>query len=66
MRVIPRNKLAEAKGIPFSDEWLRQLVEAGKFPKPIKVGNRVAFLEDEIDQWLRERAAERDAELLKD
>jgi predicted DNA-binding transcriptional regulator AlpA len=61
MRVIPRNRLSE-KGIPFSDEWIRQLVAAGKFPRPIKIGsNRVAFVEEEIDAWLRARAAERDS-----
>jgi predicted DNA-binding transcriptional regulator AlpA len=59
MRVIPRNRLSE-KGIPFSDEWIRQLVAAGKFPKPVKIGNRVAFVEDEVDAWLRDRAAARD------
>jgi prophage regulatory protein len=60
MRVTPRNRLSD-KGIPFSDEWIRQLVAAGKFPKPVKIGNRVAFLEDEVDQWLRDRVAQRDA-----
>jgi prophage regulatory protein len=60
MRIIPRNRLSE-KGIDFSSEWIRQLVAAGKFPKPLKIGNRVAFVEDEVDAWLRDRAAERDS-----
>jgi len=49
------------KGIPYSAVWIRKLVADGKFPKPISLSaNRVAFIESEIDQWLRDRAAERD------
>jgi prophage regulatory protein len=60
MRVIPYSRLPD-KGIYFSGVWLRQLIAEGKFPKPIRLSaNRVAFVESEIDEWLRARAAERD------
>ena len=40
---------------------VEELVKLGDFPRPIRVGKRaVAWLESEIDEWLRARAAERD------
>jgi prophage regulatory protein len=60
MRVLPYEDLKAKKGIPYSRFYLRQLIAKGQFPRPVKLGgNRVAFVEDEIDAWLRERAAER-------
>jgi prophage regulatory protein len=62
MRVISFAGLKSDKGIPYSHVWIRELIAAGKFPRPIKIGaNRVAFVESEIDDWLRARAAEREA-----
>jgi prophage regulatory protein len=62
MRMLAFDDLKPEKGIPFSRYWIRQLIAAGKFPKPIFLGGRkVAFLESEIDAWIRERAAERDS-----
>lgn len=41
-------------------------IKAGRFPKPIKIGPRLnAFFEDEIDAYLAQRAAERDAKIAK-
>jgi prophage regulatory protein len=63
VRVISFAELKSTKGIPFSAVWIRDLVAKGKFPKPIRLGgNRVGFLEEEVDRWLRDRAAERDVE----
>lgn len=37
-------------------------IEAGKFPKPVKLGARaIGFVADEIDDWIAERIAEREA-----
>jgi prophage regulatory protein len=61
MRVISFAGLKSEKGIGYSSVWVRELIAAGKFPKPIRLGaNRVGFIEAEIDQWLRDCAAERD------
>jgi prophage regulatory protein len=61
MRVISFAGLKADKGIPYSSVWIRELIARGEFPRPIKIGaNRVAFIEEEVDQWLRDRAAERD------
>lgn len=50
----------KAKGIPFTRQHLHRLIRTGCFPPPLKLGvgtNR--WIEHEIDQWLTERAAER-------
>lgn len=37
-------------------------IEAGRFPKPIKLGARaIGFVADEVDAWIAERIAEREA-----
>lgn len=60
MRVLSYADL-KSKGIPFSKVWLGKLIKDGKFPRPLRLGeNRVAFVESEIDAWLKARAAERD------
>jgi prophage regulatory protein len=62
VRVISFAGLKSEKGIGFSSVWIRKLIADGKFPKPIPLGKqRVAFLESEIDDWIAERAAERDS-----
>ena len=36
-------------------------MDAGRFPRPVKIGPRaVAWVESEIDDWLRQRIADRD------
>jgi len=50
-----------AKGVPYSKTQLWRLAKVGAFPKPIKVGAaRNAWLEAEIDAWIKTRMAERD------
>lgn len=62
MRVLPRKDLRTEKGIDYSDAHLYRLIRDGKFPKPIKLGeNRNAWVEEEIDRWLRERIEQREA-----
>jgi prophage regulatory protein len=62
MRVLSYSDL-RAKGIIFSKTWINKLVKESKFPKPLHLGeNRVAFVEAEVDAWLRDRAAERDTD----
>jgi prophage regulatory protein len=52
----------KAKGVTYTKVHLWRLVKAGKFPPPIKIGNgRNAWVDHEIDQWIAERIAERDA-----
>lgn len=60
MRLISPAGLRE-KGIVFSKSQLYRLMKAGRFPKTIQVGlKRVAWVEAEIDEWIKERVADRD------
>jgi predicted DNA-binding transcriptional regulator AlpA len=38
-----------------------EMIEAGEFPEPIMVGNRRKWLVTELDAWLADRVAKRDA-----
>jgi prophage regulatory protein len=62
MRVLSFPDLKSKKGIGFSRVHLYRLVDAGKFPRPIKLseGRTVAWVEDEVDRWLMGMIAERD------
>jgi prophage regulatory protein len=60
MKVISRDRLEPEKGINFCPDHLRRMEKKGQFPKPIQLGpGRVAYLESEIDDWLAEKARER-------
>ncbi len=37
-----------------------RLVEAGQFPKPVKIGKAVRFSLRECQEWVQQRIAERD------
>ena len=48
--------------IPVSSATMWREIGAGRFPKPVRIGaRRVAFFQDEIDSWLAQRVAARDA-----
>ena len=64
MKLLGIDELRLTKGILYSKPHLWRLIKAGKFPRPIRLGeNRIAFVEDEIDAWLKRKVAERDSEL---
>ena len=61
MKLISMAELKPVKGIVYSRPHLYRLIHAGAFPKPIKLGgNRIAFVESEIDGWLDAKVAARD------
>lgn len=61
MRVLSASELKSVKGIKFSRQHIHRLVVAGRFPKPIKIGeNTNAWLETEIDEYLSGCIAARD------
>lgn len=39
----------------LSDKWFYKLISEGKFPKPIKMGNRSRWLKSEFIAWFQER-----------
>jgi len=50
------------RGIPWSRVHLSRLEAAGKFPLHVDIGaNGVGWFEDEVDDFLEMKAAERDA-----
>ena len=47
--------------VPYSRVHLWRLERVGDFPKRVKLGaNRIAWVESEIDAWIRERSDARD------
>jgi prophage regulatory protein len=59
--LIPYRDL-RAKGVPYSKPHLWRLERAGKFPKRVPIGpSRYAYLESEIDDYIRALVAARDA-----
>lgn len=43
----------------YCKAWIYRLIEAGQFPKQVKIGSRsVAFVESEIDEWIANKIAE--------
>ncbi len=51
-----------AQRVGYHPVHVMRLVKAGKFPKPVKMNNfAVRFVDEEIDKFMLERIAERDA-----
>ncbi len=60
MRFLRKHVAADRVG--YHPEHLMRLVRQGKFPRPVQLGPRsVAFVEEEVNAWLKDRIAERDA-----
>lgn len=67
MKLLSMSELKTVKGIFYHPQHIRRLVKEGKFPAPIKIGeNRNAFLDTEIDQYIEEKIANRDAAISKE
>jgi prophage regulatory protein len=59
-KILRMSELTEVVGL--SRAWINKLVRDGAFPRPIKLGPRSrGFLCEEVDFWIAQRAAERDA-----
>ncbi len=61
-RLVSKKELKTVCGIPYSPQHIARLEAAGRFPKRIPLGqNRVAWLLSEVEEWLNERIASRNA-----
>ncbi len=61
-QIVSKKELKTVCGIPYSPQHIQRLENAGRFPKRIKLGaNRVAWLVTEVEAWINERIAQRDA-----
>jgi prophage regulatory protein len=49
------------KRMNISERTLYRYVADGTFPKPVKIGPLSRWVESEVDQWLEERLAAREA-----
>ena len=53
----------KARGVPYTAEHLARLEKKGLFPRRLKLSHRcVAWIEDEINDWVAALAAARGAE----
>lgn len=60
MTLIPLTKLSD-KGILYSRNYIDRLIKEGRFPKPVFLSpRRRAFVETEIDEWVKTRVEQRD------
>jgi prophage regulatory protein len=60
MRLLSREDLA-AKGVRLNKSTLWRKIKSGEFPRPILVGNRHAWPEREIEAYIENLIAKRDA-----
>ena len=61
-QIVSKKELRTVCGIPYSPQHIARLEAAGQFPKRIRLGqNRVVWLLSEVEGWLDERIAKRDA-----
>ncbi len=59
MKFLRKNQTADRVG--FSQSHVMRLVRKGDFPQPVPLGpNSVAFVEDEVEDWMRARVEERE------
>jgi prophage regulatory protein len=64
MKLLSYDDLNPLKGISYSKTHLWRLEKVDAFPKRVHLGaNRVAWAETEIDRWIEQRIAARDARL---
>ena len=59
MRLLSREDLRREKGIGYSAVHLWRLVQAGKFPRQVKIGDRNLWPEPEIDAFIELLIAKR-------
>ena len=60
MRLLSTEQAAARAG-DYHVKSILRLVRQGRFPQPVRLApNKLAFDEDEIDAWIRQRLSERE------
>jgi len=60
MKLLSKKQVREK--VLYSPQHIARLEAAGQFPKRVRLGQgRVGWVEDEVEDWLKARVAERDA-----
>jgi len=61
-KLVSKKELKSVFGVPYSFAHIARLEAAGQFPKRVRLGAcRVAWVADEVEAWIEERVAIRDA-----
>jgi prophage regulatory protein len=61
-RLVSKKELKSVFGVPYSFAHIARLESAGQFPKRVRLGAcRVAWIAEEVQAWIDERVATRDA-----
>lgn len=61
MRIVRFAQLGEQYGIGWCRMQIDREERAGRFPRRVRIGrNTVGWVADEIEEWLAQRAAERE------
>jgi len=59
-KLVSKKELKSVYGVPYSFAHIARLEVAGQFPKRIRLGAcRVAWIAEEVDDWIEERIANR-------
>ena len=65
MRILRLRQVMEKTGYSAMTLWRRE--KAGTFPRRVPLGpNSVGWIDDEIDEWIKRRVAERDVRRARD
>ena len=63
-KLVSKKELKSVYGIPYSFVHIARLERAGAFPKRVQLGQcRVAWLAEEVEDWITERVALRHVEM---
>ena len=59
-KLVSKKELKSTYGIPYCPAHIARLEAAGQFPKRVKLGAcRVAWVAEEVEAWIEERASNR-------
>ena len=59
-KLVSKKELKSVYGVPYSFAHIARLEVAGQFPKRVRLGAcRVAWIAEEVDEWIEERIANR-------
>jgi prophage regulatory protein len=61
IKIVKRKPLLQNLGV--CSDRLTDLIKHEGFPKPIRIGKISGWVESEVDVWIEQRMAERDATL---
>lgn len=61
-QLVTKKELKSVFGVPYTFQHIARLEAAGQFPKRVRLGAcRVAWVAEEVQAWIDERVANRDA-----